>query len=73
MVHNLTKLRREASMISLQQGIKRYLTTLTTEGKSPTYTEWLGRGLRAGKRLVEAKSICHTQDNQVPAIVEGIL
>jgi len=59
MLHKVTNLRREASMISLQQGIQGYLITLTTEGKSPTYTEWLGRRLRAEKRLAEGNSISH--------------
>jgi hypothetical protein len=58
-IHKVTNLRREASMIFLQQSIQSYLTTLTTEGKSPTYTEWLGRRLRAEKRLAEGNSIGH--------------
>ena len=73
MIHKVTNLRREASMIFLQQCIQSYLTTLTTEGKSPTYTEWLGRRLRAEKRLAEGNSISHTQDYQLPVVVEGIL
>jgi len=40
-------------MVTLQQAIQNYVTTLTTEGKSPTYTGWLNRRLRDFNTFLE--------------------